>query len=181
MRVARYTDADAFAEGRRWRSSREPEFRARRAEIEPIVAPVEPERGRETAWSAREIGELRGLAPALHPRDPLERFGGAQQDGRPRPFTLARHVQTMPRTIDEVDVGVAASQKHRAVALGRTAISMRRRVDLRQICFGLDDASDNPPARLVAHQNLSEQEARQRDRFGGQFGAPQTPESRLRR
>src|SRR5260370_31043510 len=77
--------------------------------------------------------------------------------------------------VAEIDVGVAAAQKHGAVARSRSAKVMRGRVALR-IGFRCHNAAAEPNAGEFTDNNFADQETGKRHGVRRQFGAAKTPD-----
>src|SRR5262249_39952511 len=134
-------------------------------EIDAVEAGIDAEGGGEPAGTAGEVAWPVGTAAACHQADAVERLDGAQQGARPDAGLLARDVEGEPAAIDEIDIGVAAVEKERAVAARLTAEGMAARI-ADDIGLGLDDAAAGSALLAVMNQDAADQVARQRHRLG---------------
>jgi hypothetical protein len=72
--------------------------------------------------------------------------------------------------VGEVDVGVAAAEKHRAIARGGPSKMMGGGI-ARRIGFGFDDAADKLAGWEFANHHLADEETGEGDGPSGQLGA----------
>src|ERR1700722_9080743 len=98
------------------------------AKVEPVERTIDPQRLGEPSWAAREITQALGSAIVAHDRDPFERFERPDQDARADAFRLARDIQHPGKAVGEVDIGVAALEKERAIARRHAPIGVSRGV-----------------------------------------------------
>ena len=91
----------------------------------------------------------------------------AQQDAGADAGKFARHVEAEPAAIDEIDIGMAAVEKQRAVAAGLAAIGVAAGV-AHDIGLGLDNAA-TAPVLAVMHQDAADEKAGQRHRLSGEI------------
>jgi DUF177 domain-containing protein len=185
--VGRASDADAgaFAEpdkasalgggSARTGDLAEPEW-AWGAEIGSVEGSVDAEGGGEAARTAGEVEQAGGLAVILHLFDAFKRFERTDEDATADSRDFCAHVEHEVVAVTEINVGVAAAQKHGAIARGWTAKVVRGGITSR-VTFGLNDAPAETDAGEFADDDLADQEARQGDGIRGQFGAAKAADS----
>ena len=148
--------------------------RSRSAEIDAIDPPVDLECGGQAAGSAGEIEKAGGCSVLLHLLDAIDGFQRADQYAAPYSGNFARDIEHKMIAVAKIDVGMAASQKHRLIARRRPPKVMGGGI-ARGIGFGFDDAPSHSARRKLANDDLADQEARERDGSGRQFAASQAP------
>ena len=95
--------------------------------------------------------------------------GSTARSRTPAPMpVIARHVEAEPAAIDEIDIGMAAVEKQRAVAAGLAAIGVAAGV-AHDIGLGLDNAATGAPVLAVMHQDAADEKAGQRHRLSGEI------------
>src|SRR5947207_4162426 len=149
----------------------EPE-RTATAKVDAVVTLVDIQRRGEPPRPARDVEETVDAAAKLHQFDTFERLQRPQQYACTDPCAFAADVERVPTAVDEVDVGVPAFQKQRAIARCLTAKRMARRIAL-DVGLGFDDAAAHPASRMSVHQCFADQEPRQAGSIGRQIGAAQ--------
>ena len=138
----------------------EPE-RAFPAKVEAIQRAVDPQGGGEPPGSARQIAEALDAAPLPHDRNAVQRLQRPDQDTGADARRLARHVQHEGGAVGQVDIGVAALEKQRAVARGHPAIGVPGGV-AHDIGLGLDDAPAGDAFRQRPHHQPADEKAGER-------------------
>jgi hypothetical protein len=109
----------------------------------------------------------------LHLVDALERLKGADQDPSTDALKLAAHVEHEVIAVAEIDIRVAATQKHGPSARGWSAKMMGGRI-LRRIRFGFDDAAGQPAGGKFAHYHFADEEAGEGNGGDGKLDAAKT-------
>ena len=148
--------------------------RSRRTEIDAIDPPVDLEGRGQAAGSAGEVEKAGGRSVLLHLLDAIDGLQRADQDAAPHSGNFAADIEHKVIAIAKIDVGVAASQKHRLGARRWPSKVMRGGIAW-GIGFGFDDAPGHSARRKLANDDLADQEARERDGSGRQFAASQAP------
>jgi len=105
---------------------------------------------------------------ALHPPDSLERLKAAQKNSFADAFALAGNVEHVMVAINEINVGVAAFAKKRAIARRESTKCVGRGV-ANDIGFGFNDASAEPNLRQVVHKRFADEEASKFDGINRQL------------
>src|SRR5262249_17803936 len=92
-----------------------------------------------------------------HLFDSGQRFHRAKQDCAGDAFALARHVQAVMISINEVDIGEPGGAEHDRIARRLADIGVRSRIVLAQVRFGFDDAYNKRAGGRFSHQQFSKQ------------------------
>jgi hypothetical protein len=162
-----------------WRDEcAEPEW-AGSAEVDTVEAAIDLQCGGKAAGTAREIEEARCFAVELHLLDTSERFEGAEENSAAHLGEFRADVKHEVISIGEVNIGMPAAEKHRAIARGRPAEMMRGRV-ARRISFGFDNAAAEPGGGEFAHDDFADEEAREGDGVDRQLGAAEAADRNAR-
>jgi len=168
-------NAGAFAEqqgaaGLRRRRARtnngaQPE-RAGSTEVGTVERAVDVESRGEASRTAGEIEQAGGLAVMLHLLNAVQGFERADQNAAADSRDFGANVEHEVVAIAEIDVGVAAAQKHGAIARRWAAEVVRGGIALR-IGFGFYDAAAEAAAKQFANDDFADEEPRQRDGVRG--------------
>jgi hypothetical protein len=146
----------------RARYDAEPEW-AWRAEVGTVERTIDLQGGGKASRTAGEIEQARSLAMMLHLRNALEGLEGSDEDATADSSDFRTDVQHEMVAVAEIDIGVAAAQKHRPIAGGRTAKMVGGGIAL-WIGFGFHDAPAESDAFEFPDNHSTDQKAGQRDR-----------------
>jgi len=94
----------------------------------------------------------------LHLLNAVQGLEGADEDAAADSTDFGTNVEHEVVAITEIDVGVAAAQKHGAIARGRTAKVVRGGIALR-IGLGFDDAAAEAGAGKFANDDFADEKA----------------------
>ncbi len=109
----------------------------------------------------------------LHLLNAVERFERADENAAADSGDFRANVEHEVVAIAEIHVGVAAAQKHGAIALGWTAKMVRGGIALR-IGFGFHDAAAKADTGEFANDDFADEKAGQGHGVRGEFGAAKT-------
>lgn len=142
-------DADAYAD-LRGRLARGDPQRAFMQQLRPVETAIDRECFAQTPGSPAEVAHAGRSAMPLHELDTLERFQRPHEYGGTEVFRFARHVETIIRSVDEIDVRMKRREKHRCVARAPAYKCMRGRVaDF--VRFSFDDFTGDSSEMAVAN------------------------------
>ena len=138
---------------------------------------VNEESGREAAGTAGEVERARGLAVTLHLLYAFQGFKGTDQDATADSGCLRADIEHEMIAVGEIDVSVAAAEKHGAIARSGAAKVVRggiaRRVGLR-----FDNATAETSARKFADDDFADQKPSQRYGVQREFHASKAPDGK---
>ena len=115
------------------------------AEVGAVEGAIYVQRGSQAARATGQIQQTATLAVLLHLADPFQGLEGTDKDAAPCSSDFGTDIEHEVIAVAEVDVGVAATQKHGAVALGWPTKVVGGRIALR-IGLGFDNASTQADA-----------------------------------
>ena len=155
------------------RVARQPK-RALLAKVEAIERTIDPERLGEPARTSREIPQ--GLDASIPPHDgqAFDGFERPNQDAGADSGRLARHIQHEGDAVGEVNVGMSALEKQRAIARRHAPVGVPGGV-ADTIGLGLDDAAARRAFGQLPHEELANEKAGERGRVDRQRRAEARP------
>ena len=154
--------------------SAEPE-RAQGTEVCAIEGSVNAKGGGEATRATGEVEQARGFAVTLHLLDSFQWLEGADQDATTDSGSFRADVEHEVIAVAEIDIGVATTEKHSAIARSGAAKVVRSGV-ARRVGLGFDDAAAKAGAGEFADDNFADQKAGQRHGVHREFGAVEVPD-----
>src|SRR5713226_4072764 len=128
---------------------------SRCAQIHAVQCTVDPQRRSEPPRAARKVHHADGSAVPPHVLDTHQRFQRPDQHPAAHPGNFSAHVKREMITIAEVNIGMAAPKKHRAIPGRRTTEMVRGGISLR-IRLSLYDTSGDSAGRQFAHHDFAD-------------------------
>ena len=98
-----------------------------------------------------------GLPAATHQIDPLDRLGGAKQDGRRHPFGFGDRVDQVVDAVVQIDIRPTRSSVQWRVSSGQSRRGVTGRIALTDVGLDLDDQAGCSTARGDVNQRLPDQ------------------------